>query len=117
MKIILGAAIGGLITISVVLLLELSSDPSERDTAIWVIVKNDTEQDIKRIVFESDKGQLFSCTLKFGLCSIGFANIGDSSFSVRAELLIGTVLISNIGYAEPGSTHYLSLSNFIKKEK
>lgn len=88
------------------------NQPTERNSAVFISVENDTSNEVNRVTLKSNKGQLFSCSLNNNLCSIGILHTGDASFTVVAELARGRVLKSNIGYAEPGTDHKLLVSEF-----
>ncbi|REL27062.1 hypothetical protein DXX93_11135 [Thalassotalea euphylliae] len=78
-------------------------------------VNNDTQLGIDTVIFETSKGNVYSCKLNPRHCALTMVATGDVSIKIKAVLYDDDELIGNIGYADSCSTHTMKISSFVSK--
>ena len=87
-----------LLTSSMFFLIYETTERSERDLAILVHIKDDSEASFVSATLITDNGYQWSCTFRFGVCSIAIFKSGDIGYEIRAIDLSGKLYKQDLKY-------------------
>ena len=78
-----------------------------------LIIKNDTELNVKRFEIVTSYSQKFTCTLRYKYCELVLVNAGDMSLTINAITSDGNSLTGELSYVESCASRLITVSQLV----